>query len=110
MLIGRPAGGVTPSRRTALLGGRARCLSAEPLGLPTKVEGGGWGQARQGIDDRVEVVFVCGGDGTVMACASELAGTDVALAVLPSGTGNLLATNLLLPANVAAGVAVAVGG
>jgi len=30
----------------------------------------------------------------VAACASELAGTSAALTVVPSGTGNLLATNL----------------
>ena len=41
----------------------------------------------------------------MMACASELAGTDVALTILPSGTGNLLATNLGLSSDVRAGIA-----
>jgi diacylglycerol kinase family enzyme len=52
-----------------------------------------------------EVIFACGGDGTVAACASELAGTSAALAVVPSGTGNLLAANLGLPARPADAVA-----
>lgn len=82
----------------------------EPLWLPTTPEDPGCGQTKQAIAAGVAVVFVCGGDGTVMACASELAGTEIALAVLPSGTGNLLAANLSLPADLASGVAAATSG
>jgi diacylglycerol kinase family enzyme len=45
-----------------------------------------------------------------MACVTALAGTDVALAVLPAGTGNLLATNLGLTDDVAAAVEVVLEG
>jgi YegS/Rv2252/BmrU family lipid kinase len=82
----------------------------EPLWLETTPDDPGCGQTRQAIDDGVAVVFACGGDGTVMACASELAGADVALAILPSGTGNLLATNLGLSSDVVEGIAVATNG
>ena len=57
-----------------------------------------------------EVVFVCGGDGTVRAVVAGLVGTDAALAVLPAGTGNLLAVNLGLPMDHAEGIEVAVRG
>jgi diacylglycerol kinase family enzyme len=108
---------VNPAKVTDLQGRREEICAAlsdadwpEPLWLPTTREDPGRGQTRQALSAGVDVVFACGGDGTVMACASELAGTPVALAVLPSGTGNLLAANLGLPTDVAAAVAVATGG
>ena len=57
-----------------------------------------------------DIVVVAGGDGTVACAAGALAGTGIALGVLPSGTMNLLAKDLGLPANdlaAAAGIVLA---
>jgi YegS/Rv2252/BmrU family lipid kinase len=50
------------------------------------------------------VVFVWGGDGTVQRCVDALAGTDTAVAILPAGTANLLASNLGIPHDLAEAV------
>lgn len=45
-------------------------------------------------NDGAEVVAALGGDGQVGACANGVVGTDSALAVIPSGTGNDFARHL----------------
>jgi YegS/Rv2252/BmrU family lipid kinase len=82
----------------------------ESLWLETTSDDPGRGQTRQAVQAGVDIVFACGGDGTVMACANELVGSAVALAVLPVGTGNILARNLGIPTDLAKALAVAVGG
>jgi diacylglycerol kinase family enzyme len=81
-----------------------------PQWLETTPEDPGRGQADAAVKAGAEVVFVCGGDGTVMAVVSALAGTDTAMAVLPAGTGNLLAANLGLSTDLDAGLEVALEG
>lgn len=76
----------------------------------TTPEDPGRGQAKKAMADGAELIFVCGGDGTVMAVVGALAGTDVAMAVLPAGTGNLLAANLGLVGELPAAVQVALDG
>jgi len=47
--------------------------------------------ARKALSAGVDRVVVAGGDGTVSAVIDALAGTDVPIAVIPLGTGNVLA-------------------
>lgn len=70
----------------------------------------GQGLATDAVRDGARLVVACGGDGTVMACAGALAGTGVPLALLPAGTGNLLAHNLGLPVAPADALEVVVRG
>ncbi len=55
------------------------------------------GFARQAIAQGADLVFVWGGDGTVQRCLEVVASAGVAMAILPAGTANLLATNLGIP-------------
>lgn len=56
--------------------------------------------ARRAVKQGAEVLFVWGGDGTVQRCIDAVAGQDIAVAILPAGTANLLATNLRIPSDV----------
>ena len=87
---------------------RARGL-AEPMWFATTEEDPGFGQTRIAVERGADLIIACGGDGTVAACASVLTGTGVALALIPSGTGNLLARNLNVPLALSAAVDVAFG-
>ncbi|MEU9300039.1 diacylglycerol kinase family protein [Streptomyces sp. NPDC048269] len=64
---------------------------------PTTVEQPCGGLAEECAAGGVDLVVACGGDGTVRACADVVAGAGIPLALVPCGTGNLLARNLELP-------------
>lgn len=74
----------------------------------------GWGQTRwyetrsddlgrsaaqQACREQPAVVIVAGGDGTVRAVAEVMRDTGIPIALLPSGTGNLLARDIGTPLN-----------
>ena len=82
----------------------------EVLWLETTKEDPGQGLTAKAVAEGVGLVMAHGGDGTVMACVTGLAGTEVPLAVLPGGTGNLLATNFDVPADLEGAVEVGLDG
>lgn len=62
-----------------------------PRFYETSVEDPGGGQAKEALESGASIVAASGGDGTACAVAEVLAGTGVPMALLPAGTGNLLA-------------------
>lgn len=58
------------------------------------------GATRGALERGARTVVVCGGDGSIRLAAEALAGTGVALAVVPQGTGNIFVTGLGLPTDV----------
>lgn len=76
----------------------------------TSVEDAGKAVTAQALEAGASLVLVAGGDGTVRAAAEAMRGSGVPLALIPSGTGNLLARNLGMPlGNLAAAIAIAFG-
>ena len=89
-----------------------RLLSEELRQVAGYLEGEGWAvtatkttrgagdattYAREAAAEGYDVVLVSGGDGTIAETIDGLVGTDTALAILPSGTGNVMARQLNLP-------------
>ncbi len=58
--------------------------------------------AREAVAEHCPLVLAGGGDGTISAVASVLAGTDTALGVLPMGTFNYFARRLGIPLDIGA--------
>jgi diacylglycerol kinase (ATP) len=66
--------------------------------------------ARCAVAAGSDTVFACGGDGTIHDVIQALAGTPVALAILPFGTANALAHDLGIPLRASAAAHAAVKG
>jgi diacylglycerol kinase (ATP) len=65
---------------------------------------------RKALAEKVDLIFVWGGDGMVQRCVDVVAGSDATLAIIPAGTANLLATNLGIPKDIEAAVEIGLAG
>lgn len=65
---------------------------------------------RAAIDGGADLIFVWGGDGIVQRCIDAVGDAPVVLALLPAGTGNLLARNLDIPIDLARAVDIGLHG
>lgn len=77
---------------------------------PTTEDDPGYAMAQAAVDAHADLVIAAGGDGTVRVVSTELRETDVCCAILPMGTGNLLARNLEIPLDIEDALEVALTG
>jgi YegS/Rv2252/BmrU family lipid kinase len=67
-------------------------------------------QVERALEWGADLIFAWGGDGLVQRCLDAIANTDAALALVPAGTANLLATNLGIPRDIEQAVDIGLSG
>ncbi|QGF24134.1 diacylglycerol/lipid kinase family protein [Raineyella fluvialis] len=110
-LVVNPLGRRATRAREVLTTALAAIGAPAPQVRTTTSASPGADQARRFLAEGVDLVVVAGGDGTVREVAAALVGSGVPLAVLPTGTANIVARNLRLPRrDLRRAVTVALGG
>ena len=89
----------TDTLRDAVMRAEAKAGWAPTRWYETTEDDAGVAATKRALAEGAGVVLTSGGDGTVRAVAEALRGTGVPIAVVPQGTGNLLARNLGMPLN-----------
>ncbi len=97
--------------RAAVAAAESAAGRAPTLWFETSEDDVGQGAGKAALEAGADLIIAAGGDGTIRAVAEVVAGSGAVFAVLPSGTGNLLARNLSLPLNdVTAAIGIAFAG
>jgi YegS/Rv2252/BmrU family lipid kinase len=99
-LIYNPVAGRRPARRGHEIREAAAVLHQAGLEInlaPTDRADMAHELAQAAVKDGADVVFACGGDGTINEVINGLAPSSVPLGILPGGTANILAHELHLP-------------
>ena len=102
ILIANPTTGRYRTRRPPELGAACDYLRTHGLDLElvfTTGPGDATRIAAHAANDGASDVIVSGGDGTINEALQGLLGTNARLAILPHGTANVLARELMLPLN-----------
>ncbi|HET6758596.1 MAG TPA: diacylglycerol kinase family protein [Propionibacteriaceae bacterium] len=81
----------------------------DAIWLATPAENPGPAITAEVVSAGVDRVIAAGGDGTIRIVADRLAGSGIPMAVVPVGTGNLLARNLDIPLTEPEALAIAFG-
>lgn len=68
--------------------------------IPTKGPNDAFNIAKNAIENNCKLIIAVGGDGTINEIVNAIANTDTCLAIIPNGTGNLLATSLGIPIDI----------
>jgi diacylglycerol kinase (ATP) len=103
---GKTLGGGLPELRKALAAEGCQ----EPIWYEVPKSRKAPKRVRHAISRGADLIFVWGGDGSVQRCIDAAAGSNVALAIIPAGTANLLATGLGIPADIAEAVRIGLHG
>ena len=84
-----------PTARTAIVDEVVRAVHAR-TGVPPRVVDGDLAAAQAALEEAIDppLVVAVGGDGTIRQAAHVLAGRSIPLAIVPGGTGNVLAGTL----------------
>jgi YegS/Rv2252/BmrU family lipid kinase len=93
---GKTIGGGLPELRRTL----ARHGVADPLWAEVPKSRKAPKQVKRLLHRGADRFFVWGGDGMAQRCIDTLAGTDATVAIVPTGTANLLASNLGIPRDI----------
>lgn len=104
-LIVNPKAGtaVKPDDLREMLAGDGRVVEVFETGHPTQA-------AEHAVKSGARTIVAAGGDGTLSSVASVIAGSDVALGIIPAGTLNHFAKALSLPIDVEQAVAIILAG
>lgn len=100
ILLYNPASGRSQSTRASLIERVVATLQSHGYELEivaTTHRGSAGDQARQAIAAGAEIIFVCGGDGTIHDALQGIAGTSARLAIIPLGSANALCRELGIP-------------
>ena len=73
-------------------------LGIETVEIRVAVDGSHAEALARAIEDGVDLAVIAGGDGTLRSCLRPLMGSGVPVLLVPTGTGNLIATHLKIPA------------
>lgn len=100
ILLYNPASGTSRSSRASIVEDVATTLRSHGYELETLAtthRGSAGDQARKAIANGAEVIFICGGDGTIHDALQGIAGTTAKLAIIPLGSANALCRELGIP-------------